>query len=99
MLIGRQPQVSRTASVQNLVLMLLKSTENLLSASNTSQQSAKSPTILIGTRGVSKGTPHSGHPNHQSTVTWPKLDTFRGPPQSDVELMTQKEVLDFKPAP
>ena len=43
--------------------------------------------------------PHSGHPNHQGTVTCPKPDTLRGSPQGHVELMTQKEVLDFKPAP
>jgi hypothetical protein len=43
--------------------------------------------------------PHSGQPNHQGTVTCPKPDTLRGSPQGDVELMTQKEVLDFKPAP
>ena len=43
--------------------------------------------------------PHSGHPNHQGTVTCPKPDTLRGSPQGDVELMTQKEVLDFKSVP
>jgi hypothetical protein len=43
--------------------------------------------------------PHSGHPNHQGTVTSPKPERLRGSPQGDVELMTQKEVLDFKPAP
>ena len=42
--------------------------------------------------------PHSGHPNHQGTVTCPKPDTLWGSPQGDVELMTQKKVLDFKPA-
>jgi hypothetical protein len=36
-------------------------------------------------------------PNHQGTVTCPKPDTLWGSPQGDVELMTQKEVLDFKP--
>ena len=38
------------------------------------------------------------HPNHQGTVTCPKPDTLWGAPQGDVELMTQKKVLDFKPA-
>jgi hypothetical protein len=42
--------------------------------------------------------PPSGHPNHQDTVTCPKPDTLWGSPQGDVELMTQKKVLDFKPA-
>jgi len=54
---------------------------------------------VYNSRQIEQARPHSGHPNHQSTVTCPKPDTFRGPPQSDVELMTQKEVLDFKPAP
>jgi hypothetical protein len=40
--------------------------------------------------------PPSGHPNHQDTVTCPKPDTSWGSPQGDVELMTQKKVLDFK---
>ena len=43
--------------------------------------------------------PHSGHPKHQGTVTRAKPEALRGSPQGDVELMTQKEVLDFKPAP
>jgi hypothetical protein len=42
--------------------------------------------------------PPSGHPNHQCTVTCPKRDTLWGSPQGNVELMTQKKVLDFKPA-
>ena len=42
--------------------------------------------------------PRSDHPNHQGTVTCAKPDTLWGSPQGDVELMTQKEVLDFKPA-
>jgi hypothetical protein len=42
--------------------------------------------------------PPSGNPNHQGTVTCPKPDTLRGSPQGNVELMTQKKVLDFKPA-
>jgi len=43
--------------------------------------------------------PHSGHPKLSSTVTCPKPDTLWGSPQGDVELMTEKKVLDFKPAP
>jgi hypothetical protein len=42
--------------------------------------------------------PHSSHPSHQGAVTRPELETLRSSPQGDVELMTQKEVLDFKPA-
>ena len=34
----------------------------------------------------------------QTTVTCPKPDTLWDSPQGDVELMTQKKVLDFKPA-
>jgi hypothetical protein len=41
--------------------------------------------------------PYSSHPNQQGTVTCPQPETLRGPPQGDVELMTQKEILDFKP--
>ena len=43
--------------------------------------------------------PHCGHPNHQGTVTCTKPETLRASPQGDIELMAQKEVLDFKPAP
>src|SRR5262249_18838081 len=43
--------------------------------------------------------PHSGHRDHQGTVTCMKVETLRGSPQDDIELMTQKEVLHFKPAP
>ena len=42
--------------------------------------------------------PHSGHPNHQGTVTCTKPETLRASPQGDVELMTQEKVLNFKPA-
>jgi hypothetical protein len=35
----------------------------------------------------------------RTTVTCPKPDTLRGSSEGDVELMTQKEILDFKPAP
>src|SRR5260221_13183307 len=42
--------------------------------------------------------PPSGHPNHQGTVTCPKSDTLWGWPRGDVEVVTQKKVLDFKPA-
>jgi hypothetical protein len=45
-----------------------------------------------------QGRPHSSHPNHQGPVTCPQPETWRGPPQRNIELMTQKEVLDFKPA-
>src|SRR4029453_7764981 len=31
---------------------------------------------------------HSGHPNHQGTITRPKPGTLRSSPQGDVELMT-----------
>jgi hypothetical protein len=55
--------------------------------------------VRLNDAGQSEQTrPPSGHPNHQDTVTCPKPDTSWGSPQGDVELMTQKEVLDFKPA-
>jgi hypothetical protein len=47
---------------------------------------------------IEQARPHSAHPNHQGTVSCPKPDTLRGSPQGDAELMTQKDVLDFKPA-
>jgi hypothetical protein len=34
---------------------------------------------------------------YEATRTCPKPDTLWGSPQGDVELMTQKKVLDFKP--
>jgi hypothetical protein len=43
--------------------------------------------------------PASGHPYQQGPVTTPQSETLRCAPQGDVELMTQKEVLDFKPVP
>jgi len=47
---------------------------------------------------IEQARPYSGHPNHQGTVTCTKPETLRSPPQGDVELATQKEILDFKPA-
>ena len=43
--------------------------------------------------------PHSGHPNNRGTITCTKPETLRASPQGYVELMAQKEVLDFKSAP
>ena len=52
---------------------------------------------LNDARQTEQARPPSGHPNHQDTVTCPKPDTsWRS--QGDVELMTQKKVLDLKPA-
>jgi hypothetical protein len=42
---------------------------------------------------------HLGHPYQQRSITAPQPDTCRSSPQCDVELMTEKEVLGFKPAP
>jgi hypothetical protein len=47
---------------------------------------------------IEQAWPHCGHPNYQGAVTRPKPDTLRSSPQGNVELMTQKEVLDLKPA-
>jgi hypothetical protein len=38
-----------------------------------------------------------GHPYQQGSFTTPQPEMLRCPPQSDVELMTKKEVLNFKP--
>src|SRR5688572_11479490 len=43
--------------------------------------------------------PASGHPYQQRPVTTPQPETLRCAPQDDGELMTKKEVLDFKPTP
>jgi hypothetical protein len=55
--------------------------------------------VLVNNSGqTDQARPHSGHPNHQDSVTCRQPETSRGPPQGDVDVMTQKEVLDFKPA-
>jgi hypothetical protein len=41
--------------------------------------------------------PELGHPYQQGPFTTPQPEILRCPPQSDVELMTKKEVLNFKP--
>src|ERR1019366_7432215 len=43
--------------------------------------------------------PEPGHQYQQPPVTAAQPKTRRGPPQSDVELMTEKQILDFKPQP
>ena len=42
--------------------------------------------------------PEPRHPNHQGPVTPPQPQALRRSPQGNIELMTQKEVLNFKPA-
>ena len=42
--------------------------------------------------------PQPRHPNQQPAITAPQLETGRSSPQGDVELMTEKQVLGFKPA-
>ena len=41
--------------------------------------------------------PEPSHPYQQRSVTPAKLQTVRCTPQGDIELMPEKEVLDFKP--
>lgn len=41
--------------------------------------------------------PEPGHPNEQRAVTATQSKTRWRPPQSDVELMTEKQILCFKP--
>ena len=43
--------------------------------------------------------PDPGHPYEQRAIAATQSKTRRCPPQSDVELMTEKQVLSFKPAP
>jgi hypothetical protein len=43
--------------------------------------------------------PEPGHPYQQRPITAAQLDTKRRTPQGDTELMTEKQVLGFKPAP
>jgi len=42
--------------------------------------------------------PEPGHPHQQSPVTTAQSKTRRRTPQSNVELMTEKQVLSFNPA-
>src|SRR5260370_36505442 len=42
--------------------------------------------------------PEPGHPNEQRPVTAAQSKTRRRPPQGDAELMSEKQVLDLKPA-
>jgi hypothetical protein len=43
--------------------------------------------------------PHLGHPYQQRAITVPQPETRQSSPQSDIELMTKKEVLGLKSAP
>ena len=43
--------------------------------------------------------PQPGHPHQQRAIAAPKPETCRSSPQGDIELMTEKENLGFKPAP
>jgi hypothetical protein len=43
--------------------------------------------------------PEPRHPHHQCPVTPPQPQALWRSSQDNVELMTQKEVLNFKPAP
>jgi hypothetical protein len=43
--------------------------------------------------------PEPSHPDQQCTVTPPKPQAVRCTPQGNIELMSEKEVLDFKPLP
>jgi hypothetical protein len=46
-----------------------------------------------------KARPEPRHPGEQGAVTFAQSTTRRRPPQCDVELMTEKQILSFKPAP
>jgi hypothetical protein len=43
--------------------------------------------------------PELGHPSKQCAITAAKSKTIWRPPQGDVELMSEKQVLGFKPPP
>jgi hypothetical protein len=51
------------------------------------------------TRRIEQACPELGQPHHQRPVTDARPKTWRRTPQGDAELMTKKQVLDFKPAP
>src|SRR5260370_32230691 len=42
--------------------------------------------------------PQPGHPHQQGAITAPQPQTWRSSPQGDAQLMTEKQVLSFKPA-
>ena len=54
-------------------------------------------------RHTEQARPQPGHPHQQRAVATPQRQTRRSPPQSDIEfdieLMTEKENLGFKPTP
>jgi hypothetical protein len=54
---------------------------------------------LNNLRRAKKVWPESGHPYEQRAITAKKSKAGWYSPQNDVELMTQKQILGFKPAP
>ena len=50
-------------------------------------------------RRAKKVRPEPGHPYQQRAISAQESRTGWYPPQSDVELMTQKQILGFKPSP
>jgi hypothetical protein len=43
--------------------------------------------------------PQPGHPHQERAIAAPQRRTSRSSPQSDIELMTEKQDLGFKPTP
>jgi len=43
--------------------------------------------------------PQPGHPHQQRAIAVPQWQAQRPSPYSDIELMTEKQVLGFEPAP
>ena len=43
--------------------------------------------------------PQPGHPHQQHAIAAPQQQTYRSSPQGDIELMTEKQDLGFKPTP
>jgi hypothetical protein len=50
-------------------------------------------------RSTEQARPEPGHPNQQRPITAAQPKTRRRRPQRNVELMTEKQVFSFKPAP
>src|SRR5262249_7644265 len=66
---------------------------------NPRRMPAKDGLRLNDMRRTEQARPEPGQPHHQGPVTAAQSNARRRTPQGDAELMTKKQVLDFKPAP
>ena|SRR6476469_4581716 len=60
---------------------------------------AKDSLRLNDVRRTEQARPEPGHPDQQGPITAAQSKTRWRTPQGDTELMTKKQVLDFKPSP